>query len=562
MATGLSKSRSLAGMSKMFAQLRTHLRELGLSMSVWDSQARPAGRFQPSCQLCQYIHGTGRLCAAAASGLAARIIGEGQPGKSLAPCGCCLVGTPVHQRRRLVGAVVGCYPPREMLQDESFARLCDRLQLDRQAMMSSGGDACRHTVAEADDFTHVLGWMLSREQALQTAQEELGNLSANLSSTYEELSLLYAISGEMNVMRQPKEFLQQVCSQLVEVMSISAAAGVIEAPTHRESRVGDLLSAEQAGGAEVVSAGEIALEAHQIGALVARHIIPRVKDNRPVLDNGFEPQEQDLKAIRNFVAAPLATEGRSVGMLVAFNKRSGDFDSVDLKLIGSIGNQAGVFLEYIRLYADMKDLLMGVLHALTASIDAKDPYTRGHSQRVAMISRRLAEECGLPPEKVQRIYLAGILHDVGKIGVSEAVLRKPGRLTVDEYDSVKHHPAIGAKILGGIRQLEDVVVAILTHHERPDGKGYPRGLKGEEVPLEGRIIGLADCLDAMTSHRTYRAALSLSEVAEEIRRNAGTQLDAALVEKLLSIGLAEFMEGLDRNGNGAGCLTPGAEDAK
>jgi HD-GYP domain-containing protein (c-di-GMP phosphodiesterase class II) len=546
MATALAKSRSPADMSEMFAQLSTHLRELGLSMSVWDSHARPVGRFQPCHQLCQFIHGADGLCAAAAGDLAGRIVSESRPGKSPAPC--CLVGVPVHQRRRLVGAVVACYLPREMLQDESFARLCDRLQLDRQTVIASAGDACRHGEAEADDFMRILGWMLTREQALQTAQEELGNLSANLSSTYEELSLLYAISGAMSVMHQPQEFLRQVCSQLVEVMSVSAAAGVI--------------NARQAGPAEVLVAGKIALDPGQIGALVAQHIIPRVRDSRPVLDNDFQVQDHGLKAIRNFVAAPLAAEGNSVGILVAFNKRSGDFDSVDSKLIGSIGNQAAVFLEYIRLYADTKDLLMGVLHALTASIDAKDPYTRGHSQRVAMISKRLAEECGLSADKVQRIYLAGLLHDVGKIGVSEAVLRKPGRLTGEEYASVKRHPAIGAGILGDIRQLEDVVVGILTHHERPDGKGYPRGLTGEEVPLEGRIIGLADCLDAMTSHRTYRAALSLEKVVEEIRRNAGTQLDAALVEKLLSINLGEFMEELGRADDGAGCLTSGEEDVK
>jgi putative nucleotidyltransferase with HDIG domain len=210
--------------------------------------------------------------------------------------------------------------------------------------------------------------------------------------------------------------------------------------------------------------------------------------------------------------------------------------------MGAVGNQAAVFLTNNRLYADLQGLLMGVLHALTASIDAKDPYTCGHSQRVALISRRLAEECGFSPEKVQQIYLAGLLHDIGKIGVPETILRKKGRLTEEEYDVIKRHPLLGANILGGIRQLDDIVVGILSHHERPDGKGYPRGLKGDQVPMEGRILCLADCFDAMTSVRTYREALPLPAAIEEIRNNAGAQFDVGVVETFLSIDLKKFAE--------------------
>ena len=159
----------------------------------------------------------------------------------------------------------------------------------------------------------------------------------------------------------------------------------------------------------------------------------------------------------------------------------------------------------------MQNLLMGMLHALSASIDAKDPYTRGHSQRVAMISRRLAEMSGLEPERVERVYLAGLLHDIGKIGVPGHVLRKPGKLTKGEYDQIKRHPEIGANILGGIRQIEDILPVILYHHERPDGKGYPEGLRvaGDsagardgKVPHEALILGLADSFGALPSSRT------------------------------------------------------------
>jgi putative nucleotidyltransferase with HDIG domain len=196
------------------------------------------------------------------------------------------------------------------------------------------------------------------------------------------------------------------------------------------------------------------------------------------------------------------------------------------------------------LYADLQDLLMGVLHALTATIDAKDPYTCGHSQRVAMLSKLLAQRVGFPPAKVQELYLAGLLHDIGKIGVPEQVLCKEGRLTDEEYGSMKRHPSIGAKILQGIRQLDEVIVGILTHHERPDGKGYPQRLSGAQVPIEGRIVGLADVFDAMTSDRTYRKAMQLNVVLAEIRRCAGTQFDPLLVDLLMTFDFTKLMKDL------------------
>lgn len=189
---------------------------------------------------------------------------------------------------------------------------------------------------------------------------------------------------------------------------------------------------------------------------------------------------------------------------------------------------------------------MGVLHSLTESIDAKDPYTHGHSQRVAAISRRLAEELGFSADHVRHVYLAGLLHDIGKIGVRESILCKDGRLTDEEYGHIKEHPSIAAKILRRIRHLDPIVTGVLSHHERLDGKGYPQGLSGEAVPLEGRIIGLADSWDAMTSHRTYRRAKPIEEAAEELRRCAGTQFDPKLVEIFLSWDLPAYMAELQQ----------------
>jgi putative two-component system response regulator len=163
---------------------------------------------------------------------------------------------------------------------------------------------------------------------------------------------------------------------------------------------------------------------------------------------------------------------------------------------------------------------------------------------VALISKRLAQAVGYEPDHVQWIYLCGLLHDIGKIGVPETVLRKAGKLTEQEYNDLKNHPVIGARILSGIRQLDQVIAGILTHHERPDGKGYPHGRT--DIPMEGLIVGLADAFDAMTSNRTYRAALPLAEVINEIRRCAGRQFHVDLVDKLLAMDLEQFMTELGR----------------
>jgi len=219
-----------------------------------------------------------------------------------------------------------------------------------------------------------------------------------------------------------------------------------------------------------------------------------------------------------------------MGLIVAVNRIDRpDFDSTDVKLFNSVANGCAVFIENGRLFKDLKELFIGSLKALTSSIDAKDPYTRGHSERVAFISRwiaeRLAEEEPLQEEQIHKIYLAGLLHDIGKIGIDESVLRKKGKLTREEINHIRAHPSIGAGILGAIKQMRDIVPGVLSHHEQVDGKGYPSGLTGPQIPLTGKIVGLADSFDAMTSKRTYRGALSVEQTLAEIEEKSGTQFD-------------------------------------
>ena len=175
------------------------------------------------------------------------------------------------------------------------------------------------------------------------------------------------------------------------------------------------------------------------------------------------------------------------------------------------------------------------VESLNATVDAKDPYTAGHSQRVQRIAVAIGEELGLERERLEVLRFAGLFHDIGKIGVPDAILMKPDRLTELEFELVKRHPEDGARIAGRIRRLEPAVPAILHHHERWDGNGYPHGLCGGGIPLEAAIVGLADAVDAMTTDRPYSYARTLDEATEEVVRNRGTQFAPAVVDAFVAL---------------------------
>ena len=175
------------------------------------------------------------------------------------------------------------------------------------------------------------------------------------------------------------------------------------------------------------------------------------------------------------------------------------------------------------------------VESLNATVDAKDPYTAGHSQRVQRIAVALGEELGLTGERLDVLRFAGLFHDIGKIGVPDAILTKPDRLTVFEYEIVKRHPQDGARIVGRLHALHTAVPAILHHHERWDGEGYPHGLSGGAIPLEAAVVGLADAVDAMTTDRPYSAAMSLEDATDEVVRNRGTQFAPAVVDAFVAL---------------------------
>ena len=180
-------------------------------------------------------------------------------------------------------------------------------------------------------------------------------------------------------------------------------------------------------------------------------------------------------------------------------------------------------------------LFLHVVSSLASAIDAKDTYTNGHSTRVAEYSREIAKRAGYSGKDLENIYMMGLLHDVGKIGIPDAVINKPAKLTDEEYDTIKNHPVMGARILGNIKEMPALQRGARWHHERYDGNGYPDGLSGEDIPEEARIIAVADSYDAMTSHRSYRQPLPQGVVYDEIEKGIGTQFDPRFARIMLDM---------------------------
>ena len=206
------------------------------------------------------------------------------------------------------------------------------------------------------------------------------------------------------------------------------------------------------------------------------------------------------------------------------------FRRSELRLIISIAEQVNVVITNTDLYNELERFIVDMVKSLVQAIEAKDTYTRGHSERVGRYSMLLAEKMALDKEQKTNLQWAAMLHDVGKIGVTETILNKPGALTEDEYEQIKSHPTQGHTILKPLKPLKGALPGILHHHERYDGKGYPDGLKGEDIPLLGRIIAVPDTFDAITSSRAYRKGSSVHKAVEIMKSVADSQLDARIVE--------------------------------
>jgi len=232
---------------------------------------------------------------------------------------------------------------------------------------------------------------------------------------------------------------------------------------------------------------------------------------------------------RSMICLPVKLKARLLGVLQVINKRSGYFVPGDSEILTALSNQVAVAIENARLYDQMRETFYATVHALADTIEKRDPYTGGHTRRVMNYSLAIGEAMGLSDKEMIDLKLSAILHDIGKIGISDKILLKNEHLTFDEYNAIIMHPGYGAEILHHIRELREIIPGVKWHHEKYDGSGYPEGLKGEAIPLIARIISVADTFDAMTTDRPYRKGLSSSEALDELKAKASSQFDPVVV---------------------------------
>ena len=363
---------------------------------------------------------------------------------------------------------------------------------------------------------------------LSTAKTRFENrmLSEQLAATREKITLVRKLTSNLKLTRDDEELGSLALEWLAETIPASSLAILLTPVVD-----GGLATIKSRSTSTIVTRGVPLLDLGDFESLVERCAADT--QNGPIVLNHAATSATDwpLPRIREVVLAPISEGEHLFGWIAALNHRRGhDFGEVEADLIGCVASILGIHSCNSELYRAQSEVMANVVKALASAIDAKDPYTRGHSDRVARVSVCLAKEMGLDTQTINTIYLSGLLHDVGKIGINDQVLRKPGRLTEEEYEHIKTHAEIGYRILAEIKQIDEVLPVVLHHHEQWNGEGYPRRLRGEEIPLLARIVAVADSFDAMTSDRPYRPGMPDENVDAIMRSGAGGQWDANVVE--------------------------------
>ncbi len=383
-----------------------------------------------------------------------------------------------------------------------------------------------HDARKMETFLTDLGGLA--EETLVN-RKEIDELAEELSQNFEDLSLYARITTQMRSLQFSGEMTKSLIKELQETLNVALAF------VYMPNRQGYNAVASTADASDRIS-DEVSFTQRLV------ELIPEMSGSADqgyfiVNDSSSHPDFLDLHATPyRFLAVKVAHENTFEGWmgLVSFHMED-IFKQTELKLLQSMAKQISILLANLDLYHELEQFVINVVRSLVYTIEAKDVYTRGHSERVSRYSMLIADHLQMGEEEKHVLTWSSILHDIGKIGIPEALLNKPDRLTDEEFEVIKSHPQKGADILKPLEQLSSSLPGVLHHHERFDGCGYPQGLKGSDIPFLARIIAVADTFDAITSNRAYRSAKAAEKAMSIIDKVAGTQLDPQVVHAFRDI---------------------------
>jgi putative nucleotidyltransferase with HDIG domain len=419
---------------------------------------------------------------------------------------------------------------------------------------------------------------------LDTAIESLmRGVDAFVLKPFTQEELLGAVERAVNRSRLKKENIRlkaliplfEISKLLVTEIDLAHLFKIITEVLVQEfavDRVSLMLTDETSGSLMIRAshglAADVALKARRkMGEGVSGLVL---KYRKPLIITAGKHSDPEVMAAINLenmpassMAVPLIGKNKLFGVLNVAKFSGRPFSVSDLQVVLILSSQVVTAMENAALYEDLRENYFRTVQALVAAVEAKDPYTRWHSTNVAKYAVAIARDIGMSPSQLEEIHIAAILHDVGKIGISELIISKPERLSREEFDVMKDHPAHGIRILEPIGFSAAITNAIYQHHERYDGKGYPQGLAGEEITLAARILNVADTIDAMVSERPYRGTISSEEVLIELEKESGQQFDPQVTEcarrlilkGLLKLGMSSYYqysagaEKTDKNGD-------------
>ena len=351
-----------------------------------------------------------------------------------------------------------------------------------------------------------------------------------LESAQKYLTTLHKVSDILSRAASVEALFDSIVQAILEVTGGDRAAILMR---NRETNAVDLVTVRTKDGK---ASGEVKVSRSVVNDVLEKGISAFTDD--AMADDRYIGGESIVRQrIRSVMCAPMRTTEEILGVLYVDSQMAREFSEAELELLAAIGNQAGIAMHRARLMAEVERLFLDVMKAIASIIDAKDGYTHKHSERVAAFGVRLARHLGFDADSRAVVELSGLLHDVGKIGVPDAILNKPGKLTPEEFKEMRLHPLHGARILSNIQsqKVVSLMPGVKYHHERWDGKGYPEGLKGEEIPLLGRVLGVADFLDALTSDRSYRKGLPLEEALQMVKDLEGQAFDPVVVKAAVEL---------------------------